>query len=133
MNPWFKHLAEVRNANPNIKDVGELAKLAKKTYKPAAKTTCIKTCVKKCKAKHNKTKKGGKGANVWGLDADGNRTFNGATTWDAGRRQKEGGKKSRKSKKSKKSKKFRKSRKGGWSSVPLCVSSGACVDRSSFK
>jgi len=30
MNPWFKHLAEVRKANPNIKDVGEIAKLAKK-------------------------------------------------------------------------------------------------------
>ena len=33
MNPWFKHLSEVRKANPNIKDVGEIAKLAKKTYK----------------------------------------------------------------------------------------------------
>ena len=31
MNPWFKHLAEVRKANPNIKNVGEIAKLAKKT------------------------------------------------------------------------------------------------------
>jgi hypothetical protein len=48
MNPWFKHLAEVRKANPNIKDVGEIAKLAKKTYKPGAKTECVKKCIKKC-------------------------------------------------------------------------------------
>ena len=33
MNPWFKHLSEVRKENPHIKDVGEIAKLAKKTYK----------------------------------------------------------------------------------------------------
>ena len=33
MNPWFKHLSEVRKANPHIKHVVEIAKLAKKTYK----------------------------------------------------------------------------------------------------
>lgn len=32
-NKWFKHLAKVRKANPKIKDVGKIAKLAKKTYK----------------------------------------------------------------------------------------------------
>jgi len=32
-NPWMTHLAKVRKANPKIKDVGKLAKLAKKTYK----------------------------------------------------------------------------------------------------
>lgn len=32
-NKWFEHLAKIRKANPNIKDVGKLAKLAKKTYK----------------------------------------------------------------------------------------------------
>lgn len=34
-NKWLVHLAKVRKANPKIKDVGALAKLAKKTYKPA--------------------------------------------------------------------------------------------------
>jgi len=37
MNPWLKHLAEVRKKNPKIKDVSKLAKLAKKTYKPKKK------------------------------------------------------------------------------------------------
>ncbi len=32
-NPWMTHLAKVRKANPKIKDVTLLAKLAKKTYK----------------------------------------------------------------------------------------------------
>jgi len=32
-NKWFIHLAKVRKANPKIKDIGTLAKLAKKTYK----------------------------------------------------------------------------------------------------
>jgi len=32
-NPWMVHLAKVRKANPKIKNVGELAKLAKKSYK----------------------------------------------------------------------------------------------------
>jgi hypothetical protein len=60
MNPWFKHLAEVRKANPNIKDVGEIAKLAKKTYKPGAKTECVKKCIKKCnKTRKHKKQRGG--------------------------------------------------------------------------
>ena len=33
-NPWLVHLAKVRKANPKVKDVGKLAKLAKMTYKP---------------------------------------------------------------------------------------------------
>jgi len=36
-NPWMIHLAKVRMDNPKIKDVGALAKLAKKTYKPIKK------------------------------------------------------------------------------------------------
>jgi hypothetical protein len=32
-NPWLIHLAKVRKANPKIKDVAVLAKLAKKSYK----------------------------------------------------------------------------------------------------
>ena len=32
-NKWLVHLAKVRRANPKIKDVAKLAKLAKKTYK----------------------------------------------------------------------------------------------------
>ena len=36
-NPWFAHLAKTRKANPKIKDVAVLAKLAKKTYKVGAK------------------------------------------------------------------------------------------------
>lgn len=32
-NPWMTHLAKVRKANPKVKDVAKLAKLAKKTYK----------------------------------------------------------------------------------------------------
>jgi hypothetical protein len=36
-NPWLKHLAQVRKENPKVKDVSKLAKLAKKTYKPAKK------------------------------------------------------------------------------------------------
>jgi len=32
-NAWLVHLAKVRKANPKIKDVGALAKLAKSTYK----------------------------------------------------------------------------------------------------
>ena len=33
-NAWLVHLAKVRKANPKIKDVAKLAKLAKATYKP---------------------------------------------------------------------------------------------------
>jgi hypothetical protein len=33
-NPWILHLSKVRKANPKIKDVAKLAKLAKSTYKP---------------------------------------------------------------------------------------------------
>ena len=33
-NKWLIHLAKVRKANPKIKDIGKMAKLAKKTYKP---------------------------------------------------------------------------------------------------
>lgn len=36
-NRWMAHLAEVRRLHPEVKDVGELAKLAKKTYKPEQK------------------------------------------------------------------------------------------------
>jgi hypothetical protein len=36
-NPWMVHLAKVRKENPKVKDVAALAKLAKKTYKPAKK------------------------------------------------------------------------------------------------
>lgn len=32
-NPWLVHLAKTRKANPKVKDVAKLAKLAKKTYK----------------------------------------------------------------------------------------------------
>lgn len=32
-NAWLEHLAQVRKENPKVKDVGKLAKLAKKTYK----------------------------------------------------------------------------------------------------
>ena len=32
-NPWLQHLAEVRKENPKVKDVKELAKIAKKSYK----------------------------------------------------------------------------------------------------
>ena len=32
-NPWMVHLAKVRKQNPKIKDVAQLAKLAKKSYK----------------------------------------------------------------------------------------------------
>jgi hypothetical protein len=32
-NKWIAHLAKVRKANPKIKDVVQLAKLAKKSYK----------------------------------------------------------------------------------------------------
>lgn len=32
-NRWLIHLAKVRRANPKIKDVAALARLAKKTYK----------------------------------------------------------------------------------------------------
>jgi hypothetical protein len=32
-NKWLTHLAKVRKANPKIKDVVKLAKLAKQTYK----------------------------------------------------------------------------------------------------
>lgn len=34
-NPWMVHLAKIRKENPKITDVAKLAKLAKKTYKPA--------------------------------------------------------------------------------------------------
>jgi len=33
MNKWMIHLAKVRRANPKIKNVVELARLAKKTYR----------------------------------------------------------------------------------------------------
>jgi len=33
VNPWMVHLAKVRKANPTIKDITLLAKLAKKSYK----------------------------------------------------------------------------------------------------
>ena len=33
-NKWLQHLAKVRKANPKVKDVAKLAKLAKATYKP---------------------------------------------------------------------------------------------------
>jgi hypothetical protein len=36
-NKWLIHLAKIRKANPKIKDVGALAKLAKKSYVPAKK------------------------------------------------------------------------------------------------
>lgn len=36
-NPWILHLKKVRAANPKIKDVKTLAKLAKKSYKPIKK------------------------------------------------------------------------------------------------
>ena len=32
-NPWLIHLAKVRKQNPKIKDVAQLAKIAKKSYK----------------------------------------------------------------------------------------------------
>ena len=32
INPWIAHLGKVRKANPTIKDVKILAKMAKKTY-----------------------------------------------------------------------------------------------------
>jgi hypothetical protein len=32
-NPWLVHLAKVRKENPKIKDIKELAKIAKKCYK----------------------------------------------------------------------------------------------------
>ena len=32
-NPWFAHLAKTRKANPEVKDISKLAKIAKKTYK----------------------------------------------------------------------------------------------------
>lgn len=33
-NKWLAHLAKVRKANPKLKDVAKIAKLAKKTYTP---------------------------------------------------------------------------------------------------
>ena len=36
-NPWMVHLAKVRKLHPNVKDVGQLAKLAKATYHPHQK------------------------------------------------------------------------------------------------
>jgi hypothetical protein len=33
MNDWLKHLAKVRKENPKIKDVTEIARIAKKSYK----------------------------------------------------------------------------------------------------
>ena len=36
-NTWLVHLAKCRKEHPKIKDVAALAKLAKKTYKPAKK------------------------------------------------------------------------------------------------
>jgi hypothetical protein len=37
MNEWQKILAKTRKANPTVKDVGKIAKLAKKDYKPKKK------------------------------------------------------------------------------------------------
>ena len=37
VNKWILHLKKIRAQNPKIKDVGALAKLAKKTYVPAKK------------------------------------------------------------------------------------------------
>jgi len=36
-NQWMIHLAKVRKQHPEVKNVVELAKLAKKTYKPEQK------------------------------------------------------------------------------------------------
>lgn len=36
-NKWLLHLKKVRAANPKIKGVAAIAKLAKKTYVPAKK------------------------------------------------------------------------------------------------
>jgi hypothetical protein len=36
-NAWLLHLKKIRAENPKIKDVKTIAKLAKKTYVPAAK------------------------------------------------------------------------------------------------
>jgi len=33
-NPWIKHMAKTRKANPKIKDFKTIANLAKKSYKP---------------------------------------------------------------------------------------------------
>jgi len=33
VNKWIEHLAKVRKANPTVKDVKKLAKMAKETYK----------------------------------------------------------------------------------------------------
>jgi len=33
VNPWIEHLAKVRKANPKVKDIKKLAKIAKKSYK----------------------------------------------------------------------------------------------------
>lgn len=32
VNPWLVHLAKIRKANPQIKDVAKLAKIAKSSY-----------------------------------------------------------------------------------------------------
>jgi hypothetical protein len=37
VNKWLVHLAKVRKANPKVKDVAVLSKIAKKTYKPVKK------------------------------------------------------------------------------------------------
>lgn len=37
VNAWMKHLAAVRKANPKIKDVVKISKLAKATYKKGGK------------------------------------------------------------------------------------------------
>lgn len=33
-NKWLIHLAKIRRENPKIKDVAQIAKLAKKSYTP---------------------------------------------------------------------------------------------------
>jgi len=36
-NPWITHLAKIRKANPKVKDIVKLSKIAKASYKPAIK------------------------------------------------------------------------------------------------
>ena len=112
MNPWFKHLAEVRKANPNIKDVGEIAKLAKKTYQPSGKTECVKKCIKKCNKtrKHKKQRGGDEGEETPSNDsAPASEQIESGAPQEASvvssQPAQVGGKKSRKSRKSHKSRK----------------------------
>ena len=36
-NPWIIHLSKVRKANPKVKDIVKLSKIAKASYKPIKK------------------------------------------------------------------------------------------------